>query len=45
LRWLHAYLFSLEKVKRLENIDPNGSEYLQIYAELSQKEKTLWLRR
>lgn len=45
LRWLHAYLFSIEKVKRLENIDPNGSEYLQIYAELSQKEKTLWLRR
>jgi DNA primase len=45
LRWLHAYLFSLEKMKRLENIDPNGSEYLQIYAELSQKEKTLWLRR
>ena len=45
LRWLHAYLFSIEKQSRLTNIDPNSSEYLQIYTELSQKEKKLGLRR
>lgn len=45
LRWLHSFLFSSEKQKRLEGIDPNSSMYLQIYSELSQKEKILWLRR
>ena len=45
LRWLHSQLFVQEKQKRLEWIDPNSSSYLQIYTELSQKEKKLWLRR
>ncbi len=45
LRWLHSQLFSLEKQKKLEHIDPNSSEYLQIYTTLSQKEKQLGLRR
>ncbi len=45
LRWLHAYLFWLEKQTRLKNINPNNPEYLQIYTELSQKEKKLGLRR
>lgn len=45
LRWLHSVLYSQEKQNRLTNIDPNSPEYLQIHTELSQKEKTLGLRR
>ncbi len=45
LRWLHSFLFSLEKQKQLEHIDPNSPEYLRIHTELSQKEKKLGLRR
>ncbi len=45
LRWLHASLFASEKQKRLEGVDINSSEYLQIHTELIEREKKLGLRR
>jgi DNA primase len=45
LRKLHIVLFATEKQKLLEWIDPNSREYLQIHTELSQKEKSMGLRR
>jgi DNA primase len=45
LRKIHIVLFATEKQKLLEWIDPNSREYLQIHTELSQKEKSMGLRR
>ena len=45
LRSLHTSLLSLEKTKKLADIDPSSPEYLQIYSELLKKEKELGLRK
>ena len=45
LRKLHIALFAIEKQKLLEWVDPNSREYLQIHTQLSQKEKSMGLRR
>lgn len=40
LRILHMELLKHERSKLLDGVDPNSSEYLKLYTELVQKEKT-----